>query len=64
MGPLRVWLRYENKPGLAMTRSVGDMVARTVGVVPTPEIHEHRVNLKTDIGMIICSDGVYEFLTN
>lgn len=47
-----------------MTRSVGDMVARTVGVVPTPEIHEHRVNLKTDIGMIICSDGVYEFLTN
>ena len=32
-GPLRVWLRNENVPGLAMTRSFGDLVAESVGVI-------------------------------
>jgi serine/threonine protein phosphatase PrpC len=32
VGPLRVWLKGENIPGLAMTRAVGDLVATTVGV--------------------------------
>jgi hypothetical protein len=27
IGPLRVWLKNENYPGLAMTRSMGDAVA-------------------------------------
>jgi len=29
---LRVWVKGENVPGLAMTRSMGDMVAASVGV--------------------------------
>lgn len=32
VGPLRVWLRDSNGPGLAMTRSFGDLVAASVGV--------------------------------
>jgi serine/threonine protein phosphatase PrpC len=32
VGPLRVWLRNENVPGLAMTRSMGDNIASSVGV--------------------------------
>lgn len=32
MGPLRVWYRDQNVPGLAMTRSIGDLVAAQVGV--------------------------------
>lgn len=27
IGPARVWLRTENIPGLAMSRSIGDIVA-------------------------------------
>lgn len=27
IGPARVWLKYENVPGLAMSRSIGDLVA-------------------------------------
>ena len=27
MGPLRIWLKNEDVPGLAMTRSIGDLVA-------------------------------------
>ena len=33
IGPYRVWLKNENVPGLAMSRSVGDRVAHSVGVI-------------------------------
>ena len=36
IGPLRVWLKKEDIPGLAMTRSFGDQVASTVGVTAEP----------------------------
>lgn len=36
IGPLRVWLKTENVPGLAMTRSFGDEVASRVGVTAEP----------------------------
>lgn len=38
LGPLRVWLKNENIPGLAMSRSIGDDVATSVGVTWEPEI--------------------------
>ena len=38
LGPLRVWVHNENAPGLAMTRSFGDLVGASVGVSPIPEI--------------------------
>lgn len=36
IGPQRVWLKTENIPGLAMSRSVGDKVAHSVGVSSDP----------------------------
>jgi serine/threonine protein phosphatase PrpC len=36
MGPQRVWLLNEDVPGLAMSRSLGDYVAQSVGVIPDP----------------------------
>jgi hypothetical protein len=36
IGPLRVWVQNDNVPGLAMTRSFGDIVAASVGVSPIP----------------------------
>lgn len=36
MGPKRVWLPKEDVPGLAMSRSIGDYVAQSVGVIPNP----------------------------
>lgn len=32
IGPHRVWLSEENLPGLAMSRSIGDLVGASVGV--------------------------------
>lgn len=37
-GPKRVWLKNKQVPGLAMTRSLGDFVAKSVGVTYDPEI--------------------------
>jgi len=36
VGPARVWLKDLDVPGLAMSRSLGDYVAQSVGVSPEP----------------------------
>lgn len=38
VGPYRVWLGEAQLLGLAMSRSLGDTVAHTVGVSPQPEV--------------------------
>jgi hypothetical protein len=38
LGPPRVWLRAVNIPGLCMTRSFGDYVAASVGVIDQPQL--------------------------
>ena len=40
VGSARVWLRDGSCPGLAMSRSFGDRIAKTVGVTSKPEILE------------------------
>ena len=62
-GPLRVWKGKLNYPGLAMSRSLGDMQGKTCGVIPIPQIVEYELN-DTSRYMVICSDGVWEFISN
>jgi len=62
-GPPRVWLAEVDVPGLAMSRSIGDEVSQTVGVISVPEITEHDI-IESDIFAIWASDGVWEFLSN
>ena len=63
IGPLRVWLKNEDIPGLAMTRSFGDEVASRVGVNAEPEILELDM-CPDDRFIVLASDGVWEFLQN
>lgn len=62
-GPFRVWLKNQNYPGLAMSRSIGDLVAGSVGVICEPEIYECEINERNKF-IVIASDGVWEFLSN
>ena len=62
-GPHRVWLKSENIPGLAMSRSFGDYVAHQVGVSSEPEILTEQINQNSKF-MVIASDGVWEFFNN
>lgn len=63
IGPARVWLRNQDVPGLAMTRSFGDLVAASVGVVATPEVEEHTYSSE-DKMLVMGSDGIWEFITS
>ncbi len=38
-GVYRVWLKDKDFPGLAMSRSIGDKLAHTVGVIAVPGIY-------------------------
>lgn len=58
-----MWLKSEDIPGLAMTRSFGDGVACRVGVNAEPEMSEFDLT-KDDKVMLLASDGVWEFLKN
>ncbi len=63
VGPLRIWLADVNIPGLSMTRSFGDKVAATVGIIAEPEIVERELHPQ-DRYLVLCSDGIHEFLEN
>ena len=63
VGPQRVWIKEDEVPGLAMTRSFGDRMAATVGVISEPEIKEYIFN-PNDKFMIIASDGIWEFISS
>ena len=63
IGPERVWLKDEDVPGLAMSRSFGDDIAHTIGVICEPEIIEIDFN-EEDKFIILASDGIWEFMSN
>ena len=63
IGPMRVWLKNEDIPGLAMSRSFGDSLAARVGVNAVPEIREFVLTPEDKV-MILASDGVWDFLEN
>ena len=62
-GPQRVWVKALNSPGLAMSRSIGDCVAHSVGCACEPDI-THTTLMPNDKIVLLASDGIWEFLTN
>ena len=62
-GPFRVWKKGEVYPGIAMSRSIGDLIASTLGVIPEPKFIEEKIDKDTKF-LVIASDGVWEFLDN
>ena len=62
-GPARVFKAGTQYPGLAMSRSLGDLMGKECGVISTPQIVEYEINTNTKF-MVICSDGVWEFMQN
>ena len=62
LGPNRVWVKGQGIPGLAMTRSFGDIIGSSIGVISEPEIKffNYEKNYKF---MIIGSDGLWEYIS-
>ncbi|KAL8522176.1 hypothetical protein ACS0TY_012356 [Phlomoides rotata] len=59
----RVWLPYDDSPGLAMSRAFGDFVLKNNGIICTPEVTYHRLS-PNDAFLVLASDGVWDVLSN
>jgi serine/threonine protein phosphatase PrpC len=62
-GPTRVWVKNQDFPGIAMSRSLGDSVAGSIGVISVPEISERELQ-PVDKFFVIGSDGLFEFISS
>lgn len=62
-GPLRVWKQKEDSPGLMMSRSFGDKVGHSIGIIATPEI-TMKTYQPTYKALIVASDGVWGVLSD
>ena len=62
-GPPRVWISNLDYPGIAMSRSLGDSVAGSIGVISVPDITETEIRPQ-DKFIIMGSDGLFEFISS
>ena len=63
VGPYRVWLPGNDHPGLAMSRSLGDLIAKRVGVIATPVCHCFQM-YGADQFVVLASDGIWDVMEN
>ncbi|XP_024368356.1 probable protein phosphatase 2C 33 isoform X3 [Physcomitrium patens] len=60
---MRVWLPFEDSPGLAMARAFGDFCLKDYGVIAVPEITYCQVTDR-DKFIILATDGIWDVLSN
>jgi len=60
VGPYRVWADEEG-PGIAMTRSLGDLLSKKIGLISEPEIECIEL-LPNDKFIVIGSDGLWDVM--
>lgn len=66
IGPPRVWLGQFNLPGLAMSRSLGDFVVHTAGVISTPDFYSFDLpdnDGVVDCMLILATDGLWDVVS-
>lgn len=64
VGPYRVWQKSGNLPGLAMSRSIGDGIAKKLGVTAQPVYHFFPYIKFRDQFIVMASDGVWDVIEN
>ena len=62
-GPMRVYNKKLTNPGLAMSRSIGDHYAHTLGCSCEPDVVNYHLKPEDKI-LILGSDGIFEHLSN
>ena len=58
IGPMRVWSKDVRQPGLAMSRSLGDGMAKRCGVISKPTVRIIPRDRQRDRAILVCSDGI------
>lgn len=63
VGPARVYLGNADLPGLAMSRSLGDIMVHSAGVSSVPELTERELTTE-DKFIVLATDGLWDFFPN
>lgn len=63
-GPLRVWGKGEDLPGLSLSRSIGDQAFESIGITWKPSFVIHHLEGASKVIFVIGSDGLFEVMTN
>ena len=63
VGPYRVWKAEEDIPGIAITRSFGDLIAHKIGVSAEPEVTSKEIE-GDDKFIVMGSDGVWDVMSS
>ncbi len=64
VGPCRIWYQHKGETlGLAMSRSLGDLIVHKCGCSAEPETIEHVVD-DSDEFLVIATDGVWDVMDN
>lgn len=63
VGPHRIFEGSSHLPGLAMSRSLGDLTAHALGVTAQPSIFEHVVQ-DEDLLLVLATDGLWEYFSS
>ncbi len=58
-----MWLKNAPLPGLNMSRSLGDLIAKQAGVISQPHKAVHTL-APSDRALILASDGLWDFVSN
>jgi len=64
LGPFRVWKPSTPYPGLSMSRSIGDTLAKSIGVIANPIYHFFPYHKYRDHFLIMASDGLWDVFEN
>ena len=63
VGPMRVYAKGKDYPGLAMSRSLGDFGGKEYGIICEPSFVEYNLDESCKY-IVLCSDGVWDFMDN
>ena len=61
IGEFRVYEKGSMLPALGMSRSLGDLASKKLGVIAVPKILEYNITDKTNY-ILVCSDGISDFI--
>ena len=61
IGPLRIFLKDKMIPDLSITRSFGDKIGKSIGVISNPVINEYTLNKSVKF-ILIASSGIWRFM--
>lgn len=64
VGPFRVWKPSTPYPGLSMSRSIGDALGKSIGVIASPIYHFFPQHKYRDQFLIMASDGLWDVIEN